>query len=129
MTKGKQFSTISITASAFAVWLYIVTQIQPDRNDVQIIATFFLSLAVWVGCVISFFLYRAKVKQGNKEIVYAHVRPSIRQGFLISGTLTMLLFLQFLRVLTVWDTLLVALVPFLFEVALRQNDATGRRRA
>ncbi len=121
MSKNRLFATVSIAASSFAVWLYIVTQMQPNLHDIQIVATFFIALIIWVGCLVSFLLYRSKVQRGHKEIIYAHLKPSIRQGFLIAATIGMLLFLQLLRVLSIWDTVLVILVPIFFEIALRQS--------
>src|SRR5256885_190942 len=100
MTREQRFGVISITASSFAVWLYLVTQVQPDKNDMLIMITFFLSLIVWLGSLIAFIIYAARVKQSNREIIYAHIRPAVRQGFLVSGTLAMILFLKQLRVIT-----------------------------
>ncbi len=83
--------------------------------------TFFASFVVWVGSLFSYYFFMAKIKRNNREVIYALIKPSVRQGFFVSGTLALLLFLQLLRVLSLWDALLVILVPIFFEIALRQS--------
>ncbi|HEY1075036.1 MAG TPA: hypothetical protein VGE59_05105 [Patescibacteria group bacterium] len=122
MNRSQIFSAVSISASALAVWIFIVTQVQPDKNDPLIISTFFLSLAVWLGSLLAAIIYTMKVRKNNREVIYAHIRPSIRQGLLIATSLSTLLFLQMIRVLSVWDAILVIFIVILFELALRQND-------
>lgn len=122
MHRSQIFSAVSISVSAFVIWLFIVTQVQPDKNDTLIVVTFFVSLAVWLGSVCASLLYVAKLRQNNREVIYAHIKPSIRQGLLIACSLSTLLFLQMIRVLSVWDALLVIFIVVLFELALRQKD-------
>lgn len=127
MNKSQLFGVVSIVASAFVVWLYIVTQIQPNRNDILLMGTFFLTLAVWLGSLFAFLLYAYRVKRGNREILYAHIGPSLRQGFIISSTITTLLFLQLIQVLSLWDMILVVSVAILFEIAWRQSAPILRK--
>lgn len=122
MTKGKLFTTVSITASCFAAWLYIVTQIQPNRHDTFLIAAFFITGIVWFGALLAFLLYKYRVARSNRQVIYAYIRPSVRQGYIISITLAMILFLQMLRVIGAWEVSLVVVVAILFEAALRHSN-------
>lgn len=126
MTRSRLFGVVSITLSAFATWIYLITQVQPDRNDSFIFIAFFVSQTVWIGSVLAAIIYFTKVRKGNREIIYAHINPSIRQGFLIASYLSGLLFLQFLRVLSAWDALLILCVFILFEIAARHTHTTGK---
>lgn len=126
MSRNQVFSTVSITASAFVVWLFIFTQVQPNKSDILIMTTFFVSLITWLGCLLSFLFYKLKVTRGNREVIYAHIAPSIRQGFLISTTLGAILFLQLIRVVSTWDISLVIIVAILFEVAFRQSPRSTK---
>jgi hypothetical protein len=128
MTKQQQFSVISIIASSFAVWLFIVTQVQPNRNDLFTLVIFFISLIIWAGSIIAIFLFNMRLKQSNREIIYAHIKPSVRQGFLISTAIALLLFLQLIRVISVWDALLVLSVFLLFEYAMRDVPALKKKQ-
>jgi len=125
MEKQQRFSIVSIIASSLAVWLFIVTQVQPNKNDVFTLAIFFLTLVIWLGSLLTVSFYKIRVKQSNREIIYAHVKPSLRQGFLISSSVALLLFLQFLHVTTLWDSGLVLLVFLMFEFALRDTSILG----
>lgn len=118
-SREQLFITVSVTASSLAVWLYIVTQIQPDKTDTLIMSAFFLSFMMWLGSILAFILFRYKVAKSNKEVIYAFIGPSIRQGFLISATIATLLFLQMLRVVSLWDAVLVAFVGIMIEIAFR----------
>lgn len=125
MTKTRLFTVVSITASCFAVWLYIVTQTQPNRQDTFLFILFYTTFIVWVGSAIAMLLYRIRVAKSNRQVIYAYVKPSIRQGFIISSTLATLLFLQMIHVISLWETSLVIIVAILFEMALRQSSYTG----
>lgn len=128
MNRNRLFTTISLTASSFVVWLYIVTQIQPNTTDTFIMVAFFLTLIMWIGSALSYLFFRLKVNQSNKEVIYAHIAPSLRQGFIIAATIAALLFLQLLRVISLWDAALVLFVALLFELALRNAPVTKTAR-
>jgi hypothetical protein len=119
MTQHQIFGAVSISLCALATWIYIVTQVQPNPHDVQIMATFFLTMLIWVGSLLASVICITRIRRSNREVIYAHVIPSVRQGFIISATLTLILFLQYLRVLSWWDALLVIVGAFLFEIAFR----------
>ncbi len=121
MTLNQRFTTVSIIASSFAVWLYLVTQVQPDKSDILIMVTFFLTLIVWLGSAFAYSLYVYRVKKGNHEIIFAHITPSLRQGFIIAATVAILLFLELIRVLSVWDVVLLIASAVTFELALSRN--------
>ena len=122
MTRHQQFTIISIIASALAIWFFIVTQVQPNKSDLFTLLTFFFALIVWLGSFITLILYWLRVRRSNREVIYAHIKPAVRQGFLASSAVALLLFLQLLRVITLWDAGLVALVFILFDLALRDTS-------
>lgn len=120
MTQHQIFGAVSISLCALATWIYIVTQVKPNPNDVQIMGTFFLTMLVWMGSLLASLIYAYRIRRSNREVIYAHLIPSVRQGFIIAATVTLVLFLQYLRVLSWWDALLVVVGAFLFEIAFRQ---------
>lgn len=117
------FAAVSVTASALILWLYIITQITPNPHDIALMAAFFLSLFTWIAATIAIALYIYRVRAGNREIIYAHVPTSIRQGVLISLTVITLLFLQFLRVLSGIDVFIIIGVAVLYELAARRQTS------
>ncbi len=121
MTREQLFGVISVSISALTIWCYILFAVQPDKNDYLLMVTFFLAFVVWFGSLISTILYLIKVRRNNREVIYAHIKPSIRQGFLIASTLAILMVLQLLRVITVWDGFIVVIVTFVFEIAFQQK--------
>lgn len=123
MAKVHTFSIVSITASAFAIWLYIFTQVKPDRGDILVMLTFFVSLLVWVGSLIAYGIYYYKTHQNNGEVIYAHIAPSIRQGFIVAGTVIVLLFLKLIHVVSAWDIIIVVAIAIALEMGLRQKNS------
>lgn len=121
MNRIKLFGAVSLTASAFTIWLYIVTQVQPDKSNISLLITFFASFIIWLGSLLATAFYFAKIHRGNREVIYAHIKPSIRQGFIVSATIAMLLILQMLHVLSLWDTFIVLVVALVFEIGAQQR--------
>ena len=119
------FFATSCGLSGFAVWLYLTTQIPADSHNPKLVGLFFLSFVTWLASLIGFILFQLKLRRGNREVVYAHIRPSIRQGILIASTIALLLFLKMYDVITWWETILVIAGASLFEIALREH--TKRR--
>ncbi len=124
MNRGQVFGSLSLALSALTVWLYIVLSLSPDKSDGLLLSAFFVSLWVWLGSGLAAALYWYKVKQSNREVIYAHIKPSIRQGFIMAGTVCILLFLQLLRVLSPWDGVIVIFVALAFEIAAQQSRTT-----
>lgn len=122
MTPRRRFYYVSLSASAFAVWLYLVTQVPADPRNTNVMILFFLSFTAWLTSLLAFVFFMLKVKKGNREVIYAHIKPSIRQGLIISGTIAALLLLQLLNVLSLWDASLIIVVAIMFEIGLRQSD-------
>lgn len=128
MNSNQLFTTVSIIASSFVVWIYLLTQVQPNKDDLLIMVTFFLTLIVWVGSGIAYLLYFYRVKKSNREIIFAHISPSLRQGFIIAMTIATLLFLQLIRVVSTWDVILVMTSAVIFEIALGRTTTEGGLR-
>jgi hypothetical protein len=126
MTPKQTFYAISFAASGLAIWLYIVTQVPANIHDFKIMAIFFVSLTMWLGSIASFGLFRYRVWRSNGEVIFAHIKPAMRQGSIIALTITLLLFLQVINVINWWETLLVIVGAFLFERALNQPEHSGK---
>ncbi len=130
MTPPQRFSAVSLSVSAFVTWVFIVTQITPQPSDGLLMTTFFGSFIVWLGSLLTFAGYKIRLARSNREIIYAHIMPSIRQGFLISATVATVLFIQFLGVVSTWDVVLVILVATCVEIAAqRPKSFSGTKHA
>ena len=122
MNRGLLFLIISITASAFVVWVDLILFVPPKLSNVGLVIAFFVTLIIWLGSFLAWLIYFIRLKRTNREIIYATVMPSIRQGLVISLTIAGLLFLQLVRVLTIWDGILIILVAGLFELAVNRSE-------
>lgn len=116
------FMIVATTFTAVILWLYLITQVSPDRSNYLIVTGFFLSMFVWVASFIFLGLLSYRLKTSNHEVIYAHLRPSLRQGIIVSFVIITLLFLQFLHVDTIIDTLIIVGVGILFELGARYRQ-------
>lgn len=127
MNSKRLFIIMSTFASSLAIWLYILTQIPADPQKYSVIALFFVSFALWLGLAIGGGLYFWRVKRGNREIIFAHVKPALRQGIIIAATLSLLLVLKTFNIIGVWEVFLVIVAGILFEIALSTHTKTPNR--
>lgn len=118
MTPRQRFMGVSIALSGLAVWLYLVTQVTANRNDPMLLGLFFVSLTVWVASAIAIGLFAYRVKKGNREVIFAHLKPAIRQGLIIAITFSCLLLLRMFELTSWWETLLIIIGAIIFEIAL-----------
>ncbi len=119
------FLALSTGLSGFVIWIYVVTQITADLTNYAILSLFFTSLTVWVSALLSSLLFLWRLKSSNGEIIYAHVKPSLRQGIICAVTLSLILLLKMFNLVGFWEILLVVIGASLFEIAFSSKKKLG----
>jgi hypothetical protein len=106
-TKTTLFSIFSTSIFAFGIWIVIFFNTDPTKEDVMAKIAFLCSLFLWLAgflTIVGFFIRR---KLSQNEIIHANLPIVIRQGILVSFTITLLLTLQLIRVLNLFDAFLI----------------------
>ena len=124
--KKALFSLFTITLLSFGGWLTILFNVDPLKADRFILISFYASVFLFVTGVASFVGFGIRVLRSHREVIYAHLTPSIRQATLLGFTAVGLLFLQSLRVLSAVDAGAFILAIFLLELFFRATPKSHR---
>jgi len=113
------FSLYCTAIIAAALVASIIFNVNPLQSPFWMILIFyagvFLLLLAFFG-LIGFYL---KVWASNREVIFAHIIPTLRQAAFIALAIAGLLFLQQLRVLNWWVGILFVLAIFFVELFFR----------
>lgn len=100
---------------------FILFNVNPFRSPFWMILIFYSSFFLfWLAFfgLIGFYL---KVWATNREIIFAHLLPTLRQAALISLLLTGWLFLLQIGVLNWWVGVLLAMAVLMIELSFRKS--------
>jgi len=121
MTSSLRNYLLGIFIASILCWaalILIIFNSNPYSGGKSIIILFFISL--FFGSV-GFYL---RLLFSKNEIIYSHIVPSIRQAFLMSFCVVVLLALQILRLVNIWTGILLVLavlsLEFFFRTRLRK---------
>jgi len=104
-------------AAAFAAWILVLRQIDPDKAGFLGQALFYASTFLFfAGLLILFFTWMRRKIGGSDESALVCIGISFRQGILMSLLLVGLLILQQYRILVWWDGALLVAGIFLVEL-------------
>lgn len=104
----------------------VVINVNPFESPFWIIAVFYVAcfLLITSLCGLIFFYY--KVWAANREVIFAHLVPTLRQSAFIALAIIGLLFLQQVRVLNWWVAILFTFAIFLVELFFRGKKPLKR---
>ena len=102
---------LSLTALGFVVYY-----IDPDKSGIIGWILFFISLFLSLSGIFILSLTWIARKVNKEKMAFSHLGMNFRQGVLLAFLAILLLLLQYFRVLTWWDGLLVAGGVFLIEL-------------
>lgn len=117
--KKSLFSLFAVTLLAFGGWLTILFNVDPAQADRFQFIALYASIFLFLTGILTFVGFGVRILLSNREVVYAHFAPSLRQGMLVAFALVGLLFLQSLRVLSVIDAGAFVLAILLIELFFR----------
>lgn len=120
------FSLFTITLLSFGGWLTILFNVDPTRADRFIMVALYASIFLFLLGLLTFIGFGIRVLLSNREVIYAHFNPSLRQATLAAFAVVGLLFLQSLRVLSAIDAgafvLAILLLELFFRAKPRQTE-------
>ncbi len=97
----------------------IVINVNPYQSPFWVIAIFYAALFLFFTSIFGLVFFYLKVWASNREVIFAHLVPTLRQSVFISLGIVGLLFLQQIRVLNWWVAALFILSVFLIELFFR----------
>lgn len=115
------FSLVCTLLLALFLLLLLFFSVNPFLAPVWIIILFYLTFfLIWAStfALVGFYL---KVWATNREVIFAHLLPTLRQAIFMSITITGLLFLKQIGVLNWWIGGMLALSMALVELFFRSR--------
>jgi hypothetical protein len=92
------FFLISLTIFALATFVICLFNYNPEAASKSVFLTFYLSLGLTMAGILTILIYYIKLNWLKDTAVNSQFWPSVRQALLIAGTLTILLFLQGVKI-------------------------------
>ena len=120
-------SSLAATIIGGAAWAATVTQLSPDAAGPIGLALLFLSLFILVAGIGSLLGYLVRRFFMPKQFPAYAVKTSIRQGVIVAVFLSLLLFLQLLRLYSWWIAVIVVAVFLSFELLFLSYDHAHHR--
>jgi len=113
------FYLLSITLFAIASTILTIFNYNPFKSGVDVFIYFYLALFFAIGGILSLIIFWIKYYITSNQTVYNQFWPSVRQGFLVSLAIIMLLFFKGLKILDWWIGIPIVIVCLLFELFFR----------
>ena len=100
---------------------FILFNVNPFQSPFWMVLIFYSSFFLFWLALFGLIGFYLKVWATNREIIFAHLTPTLRQGALISLLLTGWLFLLLIDVLNWWVGVLLALAVLMIELSFRKS--------
>jgi hypothetical protein len=78
------FGLYSIMILSLGLFLLLLSNVNPFQAPVWIIALTYLTLFCFLNCLFAIIGFYLKVWISNREVIFAHLMPALRQSALIS---------------------------------------------
>lgn len=120
------FSLYLILFLAAGLTALIVFNINPNQSPFWMIMLFYLCFFLFWAALFGLIGFYLKVWATNREVIFAHLLPTLRQSMMVALAIAGLLFLQQLRVLSWWTAVLFLLAVLMIEFFFRSKKVTTK---
>lgn len=115
------YATLILSAGLAA---FIIFNVNPFQSPFWMLILFYLVIFLFFASLFSVIFFYLKIWASNREVIFAHLLPTLRQALLMSLAITGLLFFQQLRVLNWWVGILFVLAVAMIELFFRSKKST-----
>lgn len=99
--------------------LLILVNVNPFDSPFWMLCVFYLAFLLFWTSLFSIIGFYLKVWASNRELIFVHLIPTLRQSILVGSVFTSLLFLQQIKVFNWWIALIIALAFIMIELFFR----------
>jgi len=115
------FCLVSTIIIAFGLTFVLLMGVNPYQSPVWIIILFYTNLTILIAGILALIGFYYKIQISNREVIFSHIYPTLRQGVLIAIVLVGLLFLKQIDSLNWWAALLLVMSVLLLELFFRSK--------
>jgi hypothetical protein len=112
---------VSTIIIAFGLTFVLLMGVNPYQSPVWIIILFYTNLTILIAGILALIGFYYKIQISNREVIFSHIYPTLRQGVLIAIVLVGLLFLKQIDSLNWWAALLLVMSVLLLELFFRSK--------
>lgn len=113
------FGLISLMLISLGLLGVLIFGVNPYQAPGWILAVFYATFWLFLSAVMAIVIFYLKIYLSNREVIFAHLLPTLRQSFFVGFILTGSLFLQQIRVLNWWAVSLLIFGILLIELFFR----------
>lgn len=115
------FFLISAIIIAFGLAFVLIMGVNPFQSPIWIIILFYINLTILLAGILSLVGFYYKIQLSNREVIFSHIYPTLRQGILFAIVLVGFLFLKQIDSLNWWAALLLVMSVLLIELFFRSK--------
>lgn len=115
------FSLYTTLIISIGLWLLIVVNVNPFQAPFWIVGIFYFTLFLFFVALFSVLGFYFKVWLTNREVIFSHLIPTIRQSAILSLIIVGLVFLQQVKVLNWYVAGLFILAIGMIELFFRSR--------
>jgi hypothetical protein len=115
------FSLYSTLIVALGLWLLVFLNVNPFQAPYWIVGIFYLTLFLFFVALFAIILFYLKVWLTNREVIFSHLMPSLRQSMILALMIVGLLFLEQVGVLNWWVAGLFVIAVAMIELFFRSK--------
>jgi len=117
------YATLILSAGLAA---FIIFNVNPLESPFWMLILFYVAVFLLFASFFSIIFFYLKIWATNREVIFAHLLPTLRQSLLMSLAITGLFFFQQLRVLNWWVGILFVLAMAMIELFFRSKKINQR---
>ncbi len=120
------FSLYATLILSAGLAVFIMVNVNPFQSPFWMILLFYFAVFLMLVSLFSLIGFYLKVWASNREVIFAHLVPTLRQSVIFALALSGLLFLQQIRVLNWWVAILFVLAVMMLELFFRAKKIKPR---
>lgn len=115
------FGLVTTSVFSFCLWLLLILTTNPFQAPTWIIFLFYLTFFIMLTSLFSLTNFYYKVWATNREVIFSHIGPSLRQATFLSLIFVSCLFFEQIKVLNWWVAGMVVVAVALVELYFRSR--------
>jgi len=106
---------------SLGLWFLLLFNVNPFTAPTWIVIVFYLTLFLFLVGIFAIVGFYFKVWASNREIIFSHLAPTLRQSALISLLIIGLIFLEQVKALNWWVAILLVAAVIMLELFFRSR--------
>lgn len=115
------FSLYCVMILSLGLWLLLLFNVNPYSAPTWIIIVFYLTMFCFFVGIFAVSGFYTKVWASNREVIFSHLIPTLRQSALISFLIVGLVFLMQVKTLNWWVAILFGISVVMLELFFRSR--------